>query len=109
MKKLILLLLSLTIITLSASNTYAQEYNNQKPTAEEIAKQNPAPKQTSVKYAPNAKQPTLAEEIATIEKMLVQLKATPASDQPLFIKEKIARLEKELVVKKAQRKSEESN
>jgi len=109
MKKLILFLLSFTIIACSATATYAQDRSSQKLTAEEIAQKNPPPKKTNVEYAPNAKQPTLAEEIATTEKMLKQLYATPEAKRPVFIKDKIARLEKELKIKKAKQKQSSTN
>lgn len=109
MKKLTLLLFSFTIIALSATTTYAQDYSSRKPTAEEIAKKNPPPKKTHVEYAPNAKQPTLEEQIATTERMLKQLYATPQAKRPVFIKNKIARLENELKVKKAKLQQSSTN
>ena len=109
MKKLILFLLSCTIIALSATTMSAQDSNSQKLTAEQIAEKNPPPKATNVEYAPNAKQPTLAEQIVTTEKMLKQLYATPTAKRPVFIKDKIARLENELKVKKAQQKQSSTN
>ncbi len=109
MKKLILFLLSCTIIALSATSTYAQNLSSHKLTAEEIAQKNPPPKQTHVEYAPNAKRPTLAEQIATTDKMLQQLYATSVARRPVFITDKITRLEKELRIKKAQQKQSSSN
>jgi hypothetical protein len=109
MKKLTLLLLSFTIIALSATATYAQDIGSQKLTAEEIAQKNPPPKKTNVEYAPNAILPTLAEQITTTEKMLKQLYATPIAKRPVFITDKIARLENELKVKKAKQAKSSTN
>lgn len=109
MKKLILFFLCCMMTALFATNTYAQNKNYQELTAEEIAQRNPAPKRINVKYAPNAKQPTLAEQIITTEKTLKQLYATSEAKRPVFIKNKIVRLEKELKFKKAQQKQSSTN
>lgn len=105
MKKLFVLFLSCTLILLSANVAQAQD---SKPATEPVAKQ-PLPKKTNVKYGPNAKQPTLQEQIATTEKMLKQLKSTPEEKRPQFIKDKIARLEKELTAKREELKKTNSN
>ncbi len=107
MKKLIVLFLSCTLMLLSANVSFAQDRSD-KTTTEPVAKQ-PLPKKTTVQYAPNAKQPTLQEQIIVTEKMLKQLKATPEEKRPQFIKDKIARLEKELVAKREELKKTNSN
>ena len=107
MKKLFILCLSCIFLLLSANIMYAQD-RIEKTTADQLAQQ-PLPKKTSVKYAPNAKLPTLQQQIATTEKMLKQLKAIPEEKRPQFTKDKIARLEQELTTKRATLKKANSN
>lgn len=91
-------------MVLCVSNVSFAQNNSSGDLSQIRAERNPLPKQTHVEYAPNAPKPTLAEQIATTEKMLEQLHKTPEEKRPVFIKEKIARLEKELKAKKEEKK-----
>ena len=113
MRKFRFIMVSLIITILCVGQLMAQKSSTSEPAAKQQKQeqqpiQQPAPKKTGVKYAPNAQQPSVQQQIETLETSLTKLRAIPAKEQSTFIKNKITRLEAELKQKKKQAKALQS-
>lgn len=96
MKQFITLFFSVCML-FSLVNTATAQTIKDKKADKNTTVQTPAPKKTNVHYAPNAA-PTVSQQIKSKETLLKKLKAQPTAKRTQFTKDRIARLEKEIVV-----------
>lgn len=95
MKQFITLFFSVCML-FSLVNTATAQTAKDKKADKNTTVQTPAPKKTNVHYAPGAA-PTVSKQIETKEALLKKLKAQPKAKRTQFTKDRIARLEKEIV------------
>ncbi len=102
MKKLVVLFFSVVIILGVTNEVSAQSQDKESITPITI-RQTPTPRRTNVQYAPG-KEPSLSQQITTIERKVKQLKTIPKTKQSKHTKDRIVRLEKELKAKRKEKK-----
>ena len=95
MKQFITLFFSVCMLFSLVNTTTAQTVKDKKADKNTTV-QTPAPKKTNVQYAPGAA-PTVSQQIKSKESLLKKLKTQPEAKRTQFTKDRIARLEKEIV------------